>query len=297
MKAIILLNMGGARNADELKEFLYNMFKDKRIISSPIRHFLAPLISNLRYKKVWENYESIGGSRIYDLTQKLCDNMKNYANCDVIYAMRYTKPKLRDVIEKYDEVILLPLYPHYSFTTYESSLDELKEIDFKGKISIVKPFFEDERFNEIIKENILKNIENPKEWHLIFSAHGLPKKMIDKGDKYQEHIEKHVNILKEMLPGFKSINLAYQSRFGFAEWLKPYLHEELEKFKNEKVLIYPISFMIDNSETDLELKVEYKHLADEIGIKEYKVVECPNDSEKVAKFLVELADESDSSKS
>ncbi|AZV46387.1 ferrochelatase [Nautilia sp. PV-1] len=292
MKAIILLNMGGARSPEELKEFLYNMFKDKRIISSPIRHILAPLISNLRYKKVWENYESIGGSRIYELTGKLCENMKKHTDTAVIYAMRYTKPHLKDVIGKYDEVTLIPLYPHYSFTTYESSLDELKETNYSGKVNIVKPFFEDERFNEIIIENILNSVKNPDEWHLIFSAHGLPKKMIERGDKYQSHIEKHVNLLKEKLLNFKSVNLAYQSRFGFAEWLKPYLHEELEKYKNEKVLIYPISFMIDNSETDLELKVEYKHLADEIGIKEYKVVECPNESEKVAKFLVELANES-----
>jgi len=297
MKAVILLNMGGARSAQELKEFLYNMFKDKRIISSPIRHILAPLISNLRYKKVWENYESIGGSRIYELTEKLCKNIKQYTDSDVIYAMRYTKPNLKDVINRYDEVTLLPLYPHYSFTTYESSLDELKEIDYKGKINIVKPFFKDERFNKIITENILKSVENPKEWNLIFSAHGLPKKMIEKGDKYQEHIQEHVKILKNMLPEFKSLNLAYQSRFGFSEWLKPYLHEELEKYKKEKVLISPISFMIDNSETDLELKVEYKHLANEIGIKEYKVVDCPNDSEKVAKFLTELANESCASKS
>jgi len=295
MKAIILLNMGGARSPEELKEFLYNMFKDKRIISSPIRHILAPLISNLRYKKVWENYESIGGSRIYELTGKLCENMKKHTDTAVIYAMRYTKPHLKDVIGKYDEVTLIPLYPHYSFTTYESSLDELKETKYTGKVNIVKPFFEDERFNEIIIENILNSVKNPDEWHLIFSAHGLPKKMIERGDKYQSHIEKHVNLLKEKLLNFKSVNLAYQSRFGFAEWLKPYLHEELEKYKNEKVLIYPISFMIDNSETDLELKVEYKHLADAIGIKEYKVVECPNESEKVAKFLVELANESSTS--
>ena len=297
MKAIILLNMGGARSPEELKEFLYNMFKDRRIINSPVRHMLAPLISNLRYKKVWENYESIGGSRIYDLTGKLCENMKKYTDADVIYAMRYTKPRLKDVIGTYDEVTLIPLYPHYSFTTYESSLDELKETNYTGKVKIVKPFFEDVRFNTIIVENILNSVKNPEEWHLIFSAHGLPKKMIERGDKYQSHIEKHVNILKNMLPKFKSINLAYQSRFGFSEWLKPYLHEELEKYKHEKVLIYPISFMIDNSETDLELKVEYKHLAEQIGIKDYKVVECPNDSDEIAKFLTELAYESGITKS
>ncbi len=289
--------MGGARTREELKEFLYNMFKDKRIISSPIRHLLAPLISNLRYKKVWENYKSIGGSRIYELTERLCKNMKQYTDSDVIYAMRYTKPKLKDIIHRYEEITLLPLYPHYSRTTYESSLDELKEINFNGKINIVRPFFNDGRFNEIITQNILNTVENPKEWHLIFSAHGLPKKLIEKGDGYQSDIEKHVELLRKKLPEFKSVNLAYQSRFGFSEWLKPYLHEELEKYKNENVLIYPISFMIDNSETDLELKVEYKHLADEIGIKKYRVAECPNDSEKTAKFLVEIANESNPSKS
>jgi len=288
LKAIILHNMGGARSENELKEFLYNMFKDKRIISSPIRHILAPLISNLRYKKVWKNYESIGGSRLHKITESLCEKMKDETT-DVTYAMRYTNPYLKDVIHKYDEVVFLPMYPHYSLSTYESSLDDLKQSGFKGKVKIVKPFYKNDEFNDILIENILNSISDPKEWHLIFSAHGLPKKMIEKGDSYEEEVKEHVEILKSKLPEFKSISLAFQSRFGGGEWLQPYLDEKLKEYKNEKVLIYPISFMIDNSETDLELKVEYKHLADEIGIKEYRVVECPNDSEKIAKFLKKLA--------
>jgi ferrochelatase len=297
MKAIILHNMGGARSPDELKEFLYNMFKDKRIINSPIRHFLAPLISNLRYKKVWENYKLIGGSRIYKITESLANKMNALTDYEVIYAMRYTKPFLKDVIHKYDEIILLPMYPHYSFTTVQSALDDLKNCGYKGKVKIVRPFFENKKFNEIIKNNILKEIDNPKEWHLIFSAHGIPKKFVQKGDSYEKEIKKHVEILKNLLPDFKSINLAYQSRFGPTEWLQPYLDEKLKEYKNENVVIYPISFMIDNSETDLELKIEYKHLADEIGIKNYKVISPPNDSEEISKFLVELANESGNSTS
>ena len=296
-KAIILHNMGGARSEKELKEFLFNMFKDKRIIPSPIRHLLAPLISNFRYKKVWKNYELIGGSRIYKITQSLCKKMENFTDYEVTFAFRYTKPFLKEIIFKYDEVIFLPLYPHYSFTTYESSIDDLKNTGFKGKVSIVKPFFENKKFNEIIAKNILKEIKDPKEWHLIFSAHGIPKKFVDKGDLYENHVKKHVEILKNILPKFKSINLAYQSRFGFSQWLQPYLDEKLEEFKGEKVIIYPLSFMIDNSETDLELKIEYKHLANEIGINSYKVISPPNDSEEIAKFLVELAHESGNSKS
>ena len=287
MKAIVLMNMGGARSEKELKEFLYNMFMDKRIISSPIRYILAPLISNLRYKKVWKNYEIIGGSRIYEITEKLAAKLKD-TNYDVLYSMRYTKPYLKDLdLKKYKEIIFLPLYPHYSTTTYQSCIDEIEENNIKN-YKIIKPFFKNQQFNEVIKENILNSIKNPKKYNLIFSAHGLPKKIIQKGDSYEKEINKHVKILKNILPEFKSITLAYQSRFGFSEWLQPYLHEELEKYKNENVLIYPISFMIDNSETDLELKVEYKHLADEIGIKEYKVIECPNDKENNVKFLKTL---------
>ena len=291
---IILHNMGGARSEKELKEFLFNMFMDKRIISSPVRYFLAPLISNLRYKKVWKNYEKIGGSRIYDITQNLAKKVENITGEKTAYAFRYTKPHIKDVaVEK--DIVLVPLYPHYSFTTYESSIDELKESGLNAKV--IKPFYKHPKYNEIIKENILKTVENPKEWNLIFSAHGLPDKIIKKGDSYKKEVEDHVKILKNILPEFKSISLAFQSRFGPGEWLKPYLDKELEKFKNEKVLIYPISFVIDNSETDLELKVEYGHLAKYIGIKDYRVVECPNDSDKTAKFIAELINESGYTKS
>lgn len=297
MKAVVLMNMGGARSENELKEFLFNMFMDKRIIDSPIRYILAPLISNLRYKRVWKNYEKIGGSRIYKITESLTKKLRD-ENYDVLYSMRYTKPNLIDLnLDKYSEIIFLPLYPHYSFTTYQSSVDEIESLNLKIPYKIIKPFYKNEKFNSIIKENILNSIDNPKNWNLIFSAHGLPKSIIKKGDSYEKEINEHVNILKKLLPEFKSISIAYQSRFGPNEWLQPYLHKELKKYKNENVLIYPISFMIDNSETDLELKVEYAHLADEIGIKNYKVVNCPNDSEKTVEFLKELINESDNSKS
>ena len=291
---IVLHNMGGARNEKELKEFLYNMFMDKRIISSPSKFILAPLISNLRYKKVWKNYEKIGGSRIYNITENLAKKIEKLSSIKTAYAFRYTKPYLKDVV-KNEEIIFIPMYPHYSFSTYESSMDELKENKIKAKI--IKPFYKNPKFNEIIKNNILKAVKNPNEWNLIFSAHGLPKKMIKKGDLYEKQIKEHVEILKKLLPEFKSISLAFQSRFGPGEWLKPYLDEHLTNFKNENVLIYPISFMIDNSETDLELKVEYKEVAKEIGIKNYQVVECPNDSDEIAQFLWELINESSNSKS
>lgn len=288
-KAIILLNMGGARTENELKEFIYNMFKDKRILNTPLRHIIAPIISNLRYKKVWQQYQLINGSRIYNLTEALVNKMQSLTDYEVIFSMRYTQPNLKDVIYDYDDVILLPLYPHYSTTTVESHIDEFKKLNFKGKARFIPPFYKHNRFNKILTQNILKSVKNPGEWNLIFSAHGLPQTIIKKGDVYQQQIEEHVDILSKELKDFQSISIAYQSRFGPIKWTKPYLDEHLLKFKGKKVLIYPLSFMIDNSETDFELHIEYAEFAKENGVVDYKVVTCPNDTDEVAEFLTLLS--------
>jgi len=130
-----------------------------------------------------------------------------------------------------------------------------------------------------------------KEWknedvNLIFSAHGLPQKIVKKGDTYEKEINEHIKILSQMLPKFKSINLAYQSKVGPMKWLEPSLDNKLKEFKNQKVLIYPLSFIIDNSETDLELGIEYAHQAKELEI-EYRVCKVLNDNDKFVEFLVE----------
>ena len=284
-KAVILMNMGGARSPKELKEFLFNMFLDKRIINSWMRFLLARIIPSLRYKKVWKNYELINGSRIYDITEKLCKKLSEQTGKKVLYSMRYTKPFLNQLIHNFDEVTILPLYPQYSTTTVGSSLDELKLCDFKGKTTIIKPFYKDSAFNKLIKNSINNSVTKPQDWHLVFSAHGLPQKIINQGDPYQEQIEEHVAILKKILLNFKSISLAYQSKIGPSKWLEPALDKVLKNYKDEQVLVYPLSFIIDNSETDLELKIEYATLAKTIGLRNYKVVDCPNDTDDFVAYL------------
>ncbi len=287
-KAIILLNMGAARSAQELKLFLYHMFKDKRIINSPVRHILAPVIAQTRYKKVWKKYELIGGSRLYDITENLRRKLQEQLQTDVLYAMRYTPPYIDEVIKDYDEIVLLPMYPQYSTTTVESSLDAFRDSIFSGTVQIIKPFYQSGEFNRLIAGKILNEIKNHGDKHLIFTAHGLPQKIIDQGDPYQSQIEAQVTLLSKLLPGFKSISLAYQSRFGNQPWLQPYLEDVLKEFKQEKVVLYPLSFMIDNSETDLELKIEYAEMAKNIGIESFEVVSCPNDADETVRFLTGL---------
>ncbi len=136
------------------------------------------------------------------------------------------------------------------------------------------------------------NSSDYKDFDIVFSAHGLPQKIVDAGDVYQKHIQKHVDILKEMLKkedmNFHEVHLAYQSKVGPMEWLKPSLDEKLKEVQNRGVVIFPIAFTIDNSETDFELEIEYREIAQELGLKEYRVCRCPNDSDLFVNALSEI---------
>ena len=134
--------------------------------------------------------------------------------------------------------------------------------------------------------------ENSEEYELIFSAHGLTQRTIDKGDPYQNHILQNVECAKKELKKqgikFKNILVAYQSRLGPVEWIKPYMDVTLKQMGGKKVLIYPISFTVDNSETEFELVVEYKEIADEVGILDYKVAKAPNHNHFFIETIKEL---------
>jgi ferrochelatase len=208
---------------------------------------------------------------------------------DVFYVMRYTPPFADDImanLSKYDEVFAFPMYPHYSQTTTKSSMEDFmesaKKYGIEGKIKTIDSYYDNELYNKTIVERIKEAMDsvNSHEYDLIFSAHGLTQKVIDKGDLYQKHILANVEAAKKELQkegiGFNSIHLAYQSRLGPMEWLRPYMSDKLTEFKDKKVLIYPISFTVDNSETECELDIEYRELANEIGIADYKVAKAPN---------------------
>ncbi len=289
-KAIVLSNMGGARSPEELKLFLKNMFSDPRIIPGKIRHLIAALLPSYRYKKVWKDYEKIGGSRIYDITESLIGEMKKENPTDILLSMRYTHPFLEESVKGYEELLILPLYPHYSSTTTGSIHDEIEQMNFDGKITVIPEFYKNKEFNQLIVQSISREIKHPQDYHLVFSAHGLPEYITKKGDPYISQVYEHVELLKKILPEFKSIEVGFQSRLGPVKWQKPYLEEVLKNFKNEKVVVYPISFLIDNSETDFELKIEYAHWAKKLGVKEYKVIECLNDHPDFAQFINKLTE-------
>lgn len=310
MRLILLLNMGGPNDLSEVGVFLKNMFNDPYIlgIKSPIlRKFVAFMITSSRLKTAQNNYRQIGGkSPICELTARLCGKISHFLDDDtaVAFAMNYTPPFAKDVLAEFteaSEIVVFPLYPHHSFTTVSSSISDFEkaraELNLKAKVKIVEPFFEDERYNEIIVDGIEKSARdlNADEITLVFSAHSLPQKMIDAGDIYEEHVKRHVQILTEILEKrgvkFKQILLAYQSKLGPVKWLEPSLNQALAEIKDKKALVYPISFCIDNSETVFELSKEFRHIADELKFDFYDVVDCPNDDDKFAKFIADRAKE------
>lgn len=291
-KAIVLMNMGGPNNLDEVEVFLKNMFNDKYIISAPqpIRSLIGFIITTLRKKEAKENYRKLGGmSPIIGHTKRLVRRLSKDIDADIFYKMRYTPPFAEDVLsdlKDYDEIYAIPMYPHYSSTTTKSSIEELekwaKKLSLKAKIKTIDSYFDDVNYNKAIVERIKESLENndSKEYDLVFSAHGLTQRTIDKGDLYQKHILLNVEYAKKELKNqgiyFNNIHVAYQSRLGPMEWLRPYMEDKLKELSSRKVIIYPISFTVDNSETEFELDIEYKELAYEIGIKDYRVAKAPN---------------------
>ena len=305
-KAILLLNMGGPSNIEEVELFLKNMFADPNILpmNKYLRKFIASIIIKKRLNEAQENYKIIGGkSPLLEITNELAAKIEQNSGMACYPVMRYVPPFASTVLKKLqeegiEELILLPMYPHYSTTTTKSSIDDItqtcKELNFNPKITQIAEYYNNKEFIAIQAGLIKDALEgkDPSQTKLIISAHGLPLSIIEAGDPYQEQIEHNVALLKEQLERdgiyFKEVELAYQSKVGNGTWLEPNLSDVLRNPSNLDVLIFPIAFTIDNSETIFELDIEHREIAQKIGYHSYKVTKCPNSSDAFAKFLAEL---------
>ncbi len=308
MRSIVLLNMGGPNNLEEVSLFLKNMFNDPNILpikNSLLRKFVAYLITVSRTKEATSNYRQLGGSSpLNGFTQKLIEKVsKKVPDTFVVPVMRYTPPFAAEAISKMrekgiKEVFLIPLYPHYSTTTVKSSLEDFyqqaKKMGFDADIKHIENFYRNSLYNEAVIEKIAEALkgEDPKEFELIFSAHSLPQRIVEAGDPYRDQVEDHIKILtgklKEKGMEFSSVDLAYQSKLGPVKWLEPSLEDRLKSSAGKKVLIYPISFILDNSETLFELHKEYAHIAKELSIADYRVGDCVNDSDIFVEALIDI---------
>ncbi len=303
-KAVILMNMGGASNLDEIEVFMRNMFNDHRIIGAPpfIRSRLSEYITLSRLDEVRKNYEKIGGgSPLLDITRSIQNKLqKRIDDAIVEVVMRYTPPFATDVLRTLKsrgvkKLYLVPMYPQFSTTTTASSIEDIRrcaaEIGYHPTMVSILDYYDFEPYLDTVEDLIAGSVEDvdPTDINLVFSAHGLPVSVIKKGDPYQKQVEAevklHVERLKKRGLVFNQVHLAYQSKVGPMKWLTPSLERVLEEIKNRRVLIYPIAFTVDNSETLFELDIEYREVAEELGFEFYRVCRCPNDSDRFIEVL------------
>lgn len=293
--AIILFNLGGPDKLDSVKPFLFNLFFDKYIINLPsfFRYFIAWIISFRRESFAKEIYKNIGGrSPIVPETQKQIDalraNLKSRIGpeFEIFMCMRHWHPMSPEVVKKIaeyapSEIILLPLYPQFSTTTSGSSIEdfskELKKQKIDALCKVICCYPREESFLRAHSELIAQSIEKTKDknnYRILFSAHGLPEKIIKSGDPYQWQVEASVNAILEKLD-LENLDykITYQSKVGPLKWIGPDTEEEIKLAVKEKkeLIIVPIAFVSEHVETLVELDIEYKEIADQGGINYIRV--------------------------
>lgn len=283
--ALVLFNLGGPDSQENVEEFLFNLFSDKAIINlpNPLRWLIAKLISKRRAPIAKEIYAHLGGgSPILPETieqKQALEKILNKSEYDweVFISMRYFHPRSVEVVKNiskgnFDEVILLPLYPHFSISTTKSSIDDFM-VEFAKKnlnlpIKSICCYPCEDKFiaahTQLIKESYDK-VKDLGRVRILFSAHGLPERIIKSGDPYQWQIEQTVKSIVNVL-NIENLDylITYQSKVGPIKWLTPATDEEIIKAANEKlaIVIVPIAFTSEHSETLVELDIEYKHLAE-----------------------------------
>ena len=313
--AVVLFQLGGPDSLEAVEPFLYNLFCDPDIIDFPgaflARRALAKYISSRRSKKVAEHYKEIGGkSPILDLTNAQASALQNelnkQINARVVVAMRYWHPLTEVVIaklkkEKFEKLILLPLYPQYSKATTVSSLNEWKlqctKLNYNNvPTETICCYHNHPLYIETIVDNINTTFEkfshvDPGEVDLVFSAHGVPVSLIKAGDPYQQHIDETVRLVVEKGEWKSPHLLCYQSKVGPAEWLKPSLHQTLRELAvrgRKHLLAVPIAFVTEHIETLHEINIEAREEAEHLGIKQFEMMPALNNHPKFIQCLTDL---------
>ncbi|KAM1118428.1 hypothetical protein ACFX11_042818 [Malus domestica] len=316
---VLLLNLGGPETLNDVQPFLFNLFADPDIIRLPrlfrfLQQPLAKLISVLRAPKSKEGYAAIGGgSPLRKITDEQANELKKTLESkdlpvNVYVGMRYWYPFTEEAVQqiKKDRItrlVVLPLYPQFSISTTGSSVSVLRDIFRKDAylsrmpVSIINSWYQREGYLKSMADLISKELESfsePAEVMIFFSAHGVPLSYVeDAGDPYKDQMEECIFLIMKELKsrGINNENtLAYQSRVGPVQWLKPYTDEVLVELGQKGVkslLAVPVSFVSEHIETLEEIDMEYRELALESGIENWGRVPALGCTPS---FITDLAD-------
>ena len=319
---VLLLNLGGPERIQDVAPFLYNLFSDPEIIRLPIpalQRPLAWLVSTLRSGKSQDAYRSIGGGsplrRITEHQARELQSLLRQRNIDATsyVAMRYWHPFTESAVadikaDTMDKVVVLPLYPQFSISTSGSSFRELQRLRQADPqfsqlpIRCIRSWYDHPGYIKamvgLISQKI-KEADTPTEAHVFFSAHGVPQSYVDEaGDPYQREIEACTHLIIEglhhELGHGNPHTLAYQSRVGPVEWLKPYTDDALRDLGHKGVkdlVVVPISFVSEHIETLEEIDLEYAEIAHEAGIANFLRVPALNTDSTFISGLADLVEQ------
>ncbi len=312
---VILLNLGGPNSLEDIQPFLENLFLDPEIIDIPlgpmIRRPLARFISTRRAEKVKLKYAAIGGrSPIVERTReqaaaleaRLNERYAGRARCLVESGMRYWHPFTAEAMERFareevSHVFLLPLYPQFSRSTTGSSFKEWKQLHREKRFRVASAYAYAEHpayieaLNARIEEGLKRFGEAAEPIHFLFSAHGIPVKMVENGDPYPRHVERTVAAVMRLRGNDHPHALSFQSKVGPAKWLEPATDETVRRLGKEgvkRLLVIPVAFVSDHIETLHELDIEVREIAEQAGIREYYLMPALNDSPRFIDALVDL---------
>ena len=306
--AVVLFNLGGPDSLDAVEPFLFNLFNDPAIVGLPwpARPLLARLISSRRREEASRNYAHMGGrSPLVPETEAQAKALEArlrvilpQAEVRAFLAMRYWRPLTGEAaraVEAYapDEVVLLPLYPQYSTTTTASSVKAwMSAYRGPGRVREVCCYFDAAglaRANAAGVRRTFEDAGSPPNVRLLFSAHGLPERVIRRGDPYQWQVERTCETIVRELGGRWDWQVCYQSRVGPLRWIGPSTPEAIELAAGEGkgVMIVPVAFVSEHVETLVELDRDYAELAREKGCPHYLRVPAVGIEQA---FVEELAD-------
>lgn len=290
--AVVLYNLGGPDKPEDIRPFLFNLFNDPMILGlpQPFRWLLAQLISRRREPTAREIYAHLGGgSPLLGNTRAQAKALEDVLNANgeedykCVVAMRYWHPFCDAALDEAlaaepDRIVLLPLYPQFSTTTVGSMMRVWERASARRGVAVpvnaLCCYPSEAGFVSAVVDTIRQQLEALPEgapFRILFSAHGLPKKIVEAGDPYQWQVEQTAAAVIAALGRDVDWTCCYQSRVGPLEWIGPATEDEILRAGADgtNVVLVPIAFVSEHSETLVELDIEYREIADEAGVAHY----------------------------
>jgi protoporphyrin/coproporphyrin ferrochelatase len=289
MPRVILADYGGPTKLEKVKPFLLRLFNDPMIINAPwfVRPFIAKKIVKNRLSKSISIYRKLGGKSPLNAHVRSLVNAlnKRQSDIDFEYGFSYTEPLLKTQARSYPDLIF-PLFPHYSYSTYTSMERISKGVPF------IPAYYKIEAFVDLLMKKMRQNLVflDPDKRGILFVAHSIPVSFVEKGDPYVSQVKSEVEELQSIFRN-ETTQLVFQSPVGPMEWVGPFVDEGLRSLASKgksEVLVVPLSFTMDNSETCYDLDMDWKEKSKDFGVKKWLRLPCFNNDPEWQKVIVDL---------